>query len=83
MSIQKVKCDQEFPQCGKCKARGVECIGVDPVTGREIPRSYIIHLEERVKQLESQLKQQSYGSSGRGMAVIVVVPKQTITFLFH
>lgn len=63
---KKVKCDQEFPQCGKCKARGVECIGVDPVTGREIPRSYIIHLEERVKQLESQLKQQSYGSSGRG-----------------
>ncbi|RCK64932.1 Pyrimidine pathway regulatory protein 1 [Candida viswanathii] len=55
---KKVKCDQEFPQCGKCKARGVECIGVDPVTGREIPRSYILHLEERVKMLESKLKLQ-------------------------
>ncbi|EMG47897.1 hypothetical protein G210_1640 [Candida maltosa Xu316] len=52
---KKIKCDQKFPQCGKCQANNVECIGVDPVTGREIPRSYIVHLEERVKVLESQL----------------------------
>ena len=36
----------------KCEVNGVECIGVDLVTGREIPRSYIVHLEERVKFLE-------------------------------
>lgn len=51
---KKIKCDQKFPQCGKCEVNGVECIGVDLVTGREIPRSYIVHLEERVKFLEEK-----------------------------
>lgn len=55
---KKIKCDQKFPQCGKCEANGVECIGVDLITGREIPRSYIVHLEERVKFLEEKLKLQ-------------------------
>ncbi|KAI5970349.1 PPR1 [Candida margitis] len=52
---KKIKCDQKFPQCGKCAQHNVECIGLDPVTGREIPRSYIVHLEERVKLLEKKL----------------------------
>lgn len=52
---KKIKCDQKFPQCGKCAQHNVECMGLDPVTGREIPRSYIVHLEERVKLLEKKL----------------------------
>lgn len=52
---KKIKCDQKFPQCGKCAQHNVECMGLDPVTGREIPRSYIVHLEERVKLLEQKL----------------------------
>lgn len=55
---KKIKCDQKFPQCGKCEVNGVECIGVDLVTGREILRSYIVHLEERVKFLEEKLRLQ-------------------------
>ncbi|KAK6462554.1 fungal-specific transcription factor domain-containing protein, partial [Scheffersomyces coipomensis] len=53
---KKIKCDQRFPKCSKCEKHGVECIGLDPLTGREVPRSYIVHLEERIKFLESKLK---------------------------
>ncbi|KAI5950368.1 PPR1 [Candida theae] len=54
---KKIKCDQKFPQCGKCAQHNVECMGLDPITGREIPRSYIVHLEERVKFLEGKLSE--------------------------
>ncbi|KAI0461225.1 hypothetical protein LJB42_001242 [Komagataella kurtzmanii] len=54
--IKKTKCDQKFPKCGRCARFGAECIGVDPATGRNIPRSYIVYLEERVKVLETQLR---------------------------
>lgn len=57
--IKKVKCDQNFPKCSKCSKAGVECIGLDPATGREIPRSYVIHLEERIAALEQQLNRQA------------------------
>ncbi|KAI5956315.1 PPR1 [Candida jiufengensis] len=61
---KKIKCDSKFPQCGNCTTHKVECIGVDPVTGREIPRSYVVHLEETVKKLEHQLLEfQSNGST--------------------
>lgn len=52
---KKVKCDQRYPRCGRCEKVNAECVGVDPATGREIPRSYVVHLEERIKLLESQL----------------------------
>ncbi|CAI5759793.1 unnamed protein product [Candida verbasci] len=52
---KKIKCDQKFPQCTKCQINNVECIGVDPVTGREIPRSYIVYLEDKIKNLENKL----------------------------
>ncbi|KAI3404141.2 PPR1 [Candida oxycetoniae] len=58
---KKIKCDQKFPKCGKCAMHNVECIGVDTATGREIPRSYIVHLEERVRQLEEQLNRERGG----------------------
>lgn len=35
---------------------GVECVGIDAATGREIPRSYVDWLEKRVKHLELELK---------------------------
>ena len=54
---RKTKCDQLFPACTSCAKAGVECVGVDAATGREIPRSYVSHLEERIAALEAQLKQ--------------------------
>lgn len=54
--VKKIKCDQNFPKCTKCAKAGHECVGIDPSTGREVPRSYVYHLEEKVNYLESKLK---------------------------
>lgn len=52
---KKIKCDQRFPNCSRCEKAGVECIGLDPVLGRDIPRSYVLDLENRVGKLEQLL----------------------------
>lgn len=54
--LKKIKCDHHFPKCLKCEKIGVECIGLDPATGREVPRSYVIYLEDRVQVLEKRLQ---------------------------
>lgn len=54
--VKKIKCDQNFPKCSKCDKAKVDCIGMDPATGREVPRSYVIHLEDRIAALELRLK---------------------------
>ncbi|CAN3372008.1 hypothetical protein DIURU_001450 [Diutina rugosa] len=55
--VKKIKCDQNFPKCSKCAKIGADCIVFDPVVAREVPRSYTLQLEDRVKALEAQLKQ--------------------------
>ncbi|KAG5372922.1 Pyrimidine pathway regulatory protein 1 [Yarrowia sp. C11] len=52
---RKSKCDQKFPSCGRCLAAGVVCMGLDAATKREIPRSYVSHLESRIEALEKKL----------------------------
>lgn len=54
---KKTKCDQKFPSCAKCEKAGVPCVGLDPATGRQVPRSYVIYLEDKVNNLEALLKQ--------------------------
>lgn len=54
--LKKLKCDHHFPKCDNCKKNGCECVGLDPATGREVPRSYTVYLEERISFLERQLK---------------------------
>lgn len=53
---RKTRCDQKFPSCTACLKANVECVGIDAATGREIPRSYVSHLEDRVAQLELELE---------------------------
>lgn len=53
---RKTRCDQKFPSCTACLKAHVECVGIDAATGREIPRSYVSHLEDRVALLELELK---------------------------
>lgn len=53
---KKTKCDQQFPSCARCLKAGVPCVGLDPATGRQIPRSYVISLEDRINQLEKIIK---------------------------
>lgn len=54
---KKTKCDQKFPSCAKCEKAGVACVGLDPATGRQVPRSYVIYLEDKVTKMETLLKQ--------------------------
>lgn len=53
--LRKNRCDQRLPRCQACEKAGVRCVGYDPITKREIPRSYVYFLETRVAYLEQQL----------------------------
>ncbi|KAK3379941.1 fungal-specific transcription factor domain-containing protein, partial [Lasiosphaeria ovina] len=53
--LRKNRCDQKLPSCASCEKANVNCVGYDPITKKEIPRSYIFYLEKRVEQLESLL----------------------------
>ncbi|RHZ59836.1 hypothetical protein CDV55_103184 [Aspergillus turcosus] len=53
--LRKNRCDQRLPRCQSCEKAGVRCIGYDPITKREIPRSYVYFLEARVAYLEKTL----------------------------
>ncbi|KAE8348529.1 fungal-specific transcription factor domain-containing protein [Aspergillus coremiiformis] len=53
--LRKNRCDQRLPRCQSCEKAGVRCIGYDPITKREIPRSYVYFLEARVAYLEKVL----------------------------
>ncbi|CBF88580.1 UAY_EMENI Positive regulator of purine utilization [Aspergillus nidulans FGSC A4] len=52
---RKNRCDQRLPRCQACEKAGVRCVGYDPITKREIPRSYVYFLESRVAYLEKVL----------------------------
>ncbi|KAK2882390.1 hypothetical protein FQN49_000414 [Arthroderma sp. PD_2] len=53
--IRKNRCDQRLPRCQSCEKAKVHCVGYDPATKREIPRSYVFFLESRVAYLEGLL----------------------------
>ncbi|KAK3943895.1 fungal-specific transcription factor domain-containing protein [Diplogelasinospora grovesii] len=53
--LRKNRCDQKLPSCASCEKASVACVGYDPITKREIPRSYVFYLEKRVEQLEALL----------------------------
>ena len=57
--VRKNRCDQNLPACSPCEKVGVKCTGFDPITKREIPRTYVYYLESRVNYLEGLLA--SYG----------------------
>lgn len=53
--VRKNRCDQRLPRCQSCEKAGVRCVGYDPITKQEIPRSYVYFLEARVAYLEKLL----------------------------
>jgi hypothetical protein len=53
---RKNRCDQQLPACAACTKVGVRCVGIDPITKQEIPRSYVFYLESRLAYFESLLK---------------------------
>ncbi|KAL6949868.1 hypothetical protein ACO0QE_000532 [Hanseniaspora vineae] len=46
--LKKVRCDNQFPSCTRCAKMNLSCVSIDPATGREIPRSYVIYLEDKL-----------------------------------
>ncbi|RDW91847.1 hypothetical protein BP5796_01241 [Coleophoma crateriformis] len=57
--LRKNRCDQRLPSCASCEKASVKCVGYDPITKREIPRSYVFYLEQRVGYLETLLQSNS------------------------
>ncbi|KAB8349617.1 hypothetical protein FH972_023637 [Carpinus fangiana] len=55
--LRKNRCDQNLPSCSACEKAGAKCVGFDPITKREIPRSYVYFLESRTSYLESLLQE--------------------------
>ncbi|KID91374.1 positive regulator of purine utilization [Metarhizium guizhouense ARSEF 977] len=52
---RKNRCDQRLPRCTSCAKVGAACVGYDALTKRELPRSYVFYLENRVEKLEKLL----------------------------
>ncbi|KAL3421130.1 fungal specific transcription factor [Phlyctema vagabunda] len=57
--LRKNRCDQKLPSCASCAKASVKCVGYDPITKREIPRSYVFYLEQRIGYLEDLLSNNS------------------------
>ncbi|KAJ5555591.1 hypothetical protein N7535_008026 [Penicillium sp. DV-2018c] len=53
--LRKHRCDQRLPRCEACSKAQVRCVGYDPLTKQEVPRSYLAFLETRVGYLEQLL----------------------------
>ncbi|KAJ5806702.1 fungal-specific transcription factor domain-containing protein [Penicillium riverlandense] len=53
--LRKHRCDQRLPQCQPCEKARVRCVGYDPITKQEVPRSYVFWLENRVDYLKNVL----------------------------
>ncbi|GAB1218246.1 hypothetical protein ATERTT37_007499 [Aspergillus terreus] len=54
---RKSRCDQQLPQCGACEKAGARCVGYDPLMKREVPRSYLYYLEDRVNYFKNLLSE--------------------------
>lgn len=54
---KKIKCDQQFPSCKNCSKVNEPCVSLDPATGEDVPRSYLLFLEDRVSIMLKKLKE--------------------------
>ncbi|KAF8454189.1 fungal-specific transcription factor domain-containing protein [Terfezia claveryi] len=55
---RKTRCDAGLPKCGPCERSGAHCEFFDTTKQKNIPRSYVLHLQTRVRELEAQIAQQ-------------------------
>ena len=54
---KKIRCDGVTPCCSQCANVGFECKTSDKLSRRAFPRGYTESLEERVRTLESEVKE--------------------------
>lgn len=53
---KKIRCDGVRPTCSQCANVGFECRTSDKLSRRAFPRGYTESLEERVRQLEAEVR---------------------------
>lgn len=56
---KKVKCDNTLPSCRGCQRAREPCISIDPATGEDVPRSYVLYLEDTVQLLLQRLRDEN------------------------
>jgi hypothetical protein len=54
---KKIRCDGIRPTCSQCSTVGFECKTSDKLSRRAFPRGYTESLEERVRQLENEVRE--------------------------
>ncbi|KAG0664321.1 Fungal specific transcription factor [Monosporozyma unispora] len=54
---KKIKCDQELPSCKNCSKVNEPCVSLDTATGEDVPRSYMLFLEDRVTAMARKLEE--------------------------
>lgn len=54
---KKIRCDGIRPTCSQCSNVGFECRTSDKLSRRAFPRGYTESLEERVRQLETEVRE--------------------------
>jgi hypothetical protein len=54
---KKIRCDGIRPCCSQCSNVGFECKTSDKLSRRAFPRGYTESLEERVRSLESEVRE--------------------------
>lgn len=54
---KKIRCDGVRPTCSQCANVGFECRTSDKLSRRAFPRGYTESLEERVRQLENEVRE--------------------------
>ncbi|KAI4164642.1 MAG: hypothetical protein LQ342_001616 [Letrouitia transgressa] len=52
---RKTRCDPGLPKCGPCQKSASNCEYYDTAKGRRVSRYYIVHLQQRVQKLETEL----------------------------
>lgn len=52
---RKTRCDAGLPKCGPCERSGAHCEFFDATKQKTLPRSYVVHLQAKVRELEAEL----------------------------
>ena len=54
---KKIKCTGELPACGQCRSVGLDCRTSDKLSRKSFPRGYTESLEQRVRDLETEIQE--------------------------
>ena len=52
---RKSRCDPGLPRCSPCERHNATCEYFDVTKGKTVSRAYVIHLQNKIKQLETEL----------------------------